>query len=539
MDLVKQSTGQVRAVIASMPMQSRVLSAILVTMVMVGLTLLVRSADVSKSEELFGGRVLMEHELDAIELAFSKAGLNDWRREGRRISIPSQKRSEYLATLSDTSSLPITLRNHTKDAIEAANLFDSSSLRNAREMLAKEQDLGIKISAFPDIQWASVEYDQGERRGLSATRPQSASVLVIPEGNQSLNGNRRKNIEELVRGSYAGLNAEDIVVIDTNSNGSSSVENDDPLLRKQREAEMRIEQKIRALLTGFPAKVAVSAQIDPTMDVEKAVLKFQPNSESVLTSRNVIEVARRPSALVDHIEKNASAIGNRATILNHLSSEGHDGTETKVITGQEYEASRLASLQVQSVRVSVGLPISYYEQLHFQESSKNIHLNHEEKPPLMTEADLDLLRGKTKRIIQTAVTVLLPQVELGSNDAPLVEVWDYTDFPSNPTRQSATANGMLTWISESWQSLVFVVFAFLALWVARSTTRDLLDRKFGSSDSAVATHGEAADVASVPFSDSEGLTNQSQSLREDLQLQIDANPEIATSVIRKWFSEAA
>ena len=37
-------------------------------------------------------------------------------------------------------------------------------MRNSREMLAKEQDLGIKIAAFPDVQWASVDYDEGEKK---------------------------------------------------------------------------------------------------------------------------------------------------------------------------------------------------------------------------------------------------------------------------------------------------------------------------------------------------------------------------------------
>ncbi len=248
MDLLKQSTGQAREAFVAMPMQSRVISIMLVVAIVIGLAFLVRGSESAGKQMLFGGRSFSEQELDAIELAFSRAGLSAWKREGRRIEIPAESKAEYLAALQESSSLPITLRSYMKEAIKNTNIFDSTGLRDSRETLAKQQDLGIKISAFPDVQWASVEYDQGERRGLSRTRPQSASVLVIPEGTMSLSRNRIKDIENLVRGSYAGLSSDDIEVIDTNStSGSSLADEDDPLLRKQREAEARVEQKVRSI----------------------------------------------------------------------------------------------------------------------------------------------------------------------------------------------------------------------------------------------------------------------------------------------------
>ena len=80
--------------------------------------LLYRSASDSSHEMLFGGRSLVDHELDAIELAFSRAGLDAWQRSGRQIQIPKEKRSEYLAALSDTSAAPpFTLRNPMKEAM--------------------------------------------------------------------------------------------------------------------------------------------------------------------------------------------------------------------------------------------------------------------------------------------------------------------------------------------------------------------------------------------------------------------------------------
>ena len=290
MDLLRQSTGQARQALDSMPPFSRAVLAVMLLLVLASGSFLYRSASDSSHEMLFGGRSLVDHELDAIELAFSRAGLDAWQRSGRQIQIPKEKRSEYLAALSDTSALPFTLRNPMKEAMQASNLFDSTSMRNSREMLAKEQDLGIKIAAFPDVQWASVDYDEGEKRGLSSPKQQSASILVIPQTDSPLSHNRIKSIQELVRGSFAGLNAEDIVVIDTNANPDDGVFNEDPAFRKQKEVETRIEQKVRNLLADFPAKIAVSAQIEDASDKQRALLKIRSDTVNLLTPKTLLDV---------------------------------------------------------------------------------------------------------------------------------------------------------------------------------------------------------------------------------------------------------
>lgn len=527
-----------------MPMQSRVISILLVAAIMIGLAFLVRGSDSSRSQVLFGGRSLTEHELDAIELAFSRAGLNEWRREGRRIEIPVEHRAEYLAALNEASSLPITLRNHTKEAIESTNIFDSSAMRNAREMQAKEADLGIKISAFPDVQWASVEYDEGERRGLSRARPQAASVFVIPEGNLPLTRSRIKDIQELVRGSYAGLSSEDIVVVDANSTTGSASEEDDPLLRKQREAEVRIEQKVRDLLEGFPAKVGVSAEIDPTMDVQKAVLKYdaEPTNLFNKTTKSEVTSNRQPVRGVPGTATNA--IGNRAASLEEeleSSRSKEDTRESTGVAGQQYEASRMASLQVKTVRVSVGLPTSYYVQLHTQDYLKKNNDKTALDVPPMSDTDLENLRAKTKKTIQSAVTVLLPDVEAGADRFPLVEVWDYTDFPEAAPEEPETAKLILTWIADSWQSLALIGLAVLALWVARSAAK-------GGEELAPPpefVEGFGLEIPSPPPAseeseeDKDRMTITGKSLKEELLTLVEGNPEVAANVIRGWVGEAA
>ena len=357
MNFLRQSTDQARQAFLSMPMQSRIIVTMLVAVIAIGLAFLVRGSDAKSTEYLFGGRSMGEQEMDSIEVALSAAGLNEWQREGRRIKVPQDAKAAYLAALGDATSLPIALRTEVDEAIKSSSPFDSSDLRHAREMHAKEKDLGNKISAFPDVRWASVEYDRGERVGLSRVVPQSASVMVQPEGNRSLPRQRIMAIQELIRGSYAGMATDDVVVIDTNSTtGSVSVEDEDPLLTKQREAEKHIEYKLRKLLVEYPAQIAVFAEIDPTMESELASLKFDPEPTNLRNSSKKTETTRNqqipsgvPGADPNAIGNRAQSIGKDVEVLNTTEDE----RDTSGVAGQQFESSKLADLQVKTVRVSI------------------------------------------------------------------------------------------------------------------------------------------------------------------------------------------
>lgn len=109
------------------------------------------------------------------------------------------------------------------------------------------------------------------------------------------------------------------------------------------------------------------------------------------------------------------------------------------VAGQQYENSRMASLQVKAMRVSVGLPTSYYEKLHVQDFLKKNNDKTAADAAPMTDSDLENLRTKTEKVIQSAVTVLLPEVDAGADRFPLVEVWDYPDFPEPTPAPPQTA----------------------------------------------------------------------------------------------------
>ncbi|MGV3483612.1 MAG: flagellar M-ring protein FliF C-terminal domain-containing protein [Planctomycetaceae bacterium] len=548
MNFFQQAIAPLRESFLAMPMQSRVIAGMLVATIALGLGLLVRGTGGTNDEYLFGGRTLGENEVDSVELAFSQAGLSGWTREGRRIKIPRETRSEYLSALQASSSLPMELRSSMQEAIDQSTPFESSEQRLSREMHAKEQDLGRKIMAFPDIRYASVEYDRGERFGMSRQRSQSASVLVSPEGTEPLSKARENMIKDLIRGSFAGMNAEDVVVTDTNSTHSNSpLEGEDPLLRKRLEEEASYEQKILKTLVGYgPNRVAAHAEIDPTMGVEKTSLKYdgERTTLSEYSKKVDSESARPAQGGVPGVVPNA--IGNRATSLESMESiqkSKADEREASGVVGQEYEQSRMASFQVRRVRVSVGIPSSYYDQVLLQDFLRENPGKSAVDAVKPTAAQLQAKKDETQQRIQAAVTPLLPVLPVGEDPFPLVQVWDYPDLPALVTDTAGPADVALSWLADSWQTLAMLGLAVLAVLIARSALTGM-----SSGPTPGFNEGFGLELPAPPVVDEtdkktidqpEGMQITGGSLKEELVRLVESNPDVAANVLRSWISDAA
>ena len=401
----------------------------------------------------------------------------------------------------------------------------------------------VKFPLSPDIRWGSVEYDRGERIGLSRVVPQSASVMVQPEGTRALPRQRIIAIQELIRGSYAGMTTDDVVVIDTNSTTANlSAEEEDPLLTKQREAETHIEYKLRKLLVEYPAQIAVFAEIDPTMDSELASLKFDPEPTNLRNSSRKIETTRNqqipsgvPGVDPNAIGNRAQSIGNEVEVLNTTQDE----RDTSGVAGQQFESSKLADLQVKTVRVSIMLPTSYYKNLNIQnELLRDSTQNPEDI--VLDDATLEGLRVKTEKKISEIVSPLLPQVAAGADPVTLVTVRDAPKLPAEKQAEQLGTSQALSWLAESWQTLALVLLGLVALLVARSAAKSP-----GNATPPEFQEGFGLEmpgpnpVEQDVEQEAERMTITGGSLKDELLHLVEDNPEVAANVIRGWVGDAA
>ncbi|NND97011.1 MAG: beta-cystathionase [Pirellulaceae bacterium] len=530
-----------------MPLSSRIVTAVLAIVIVGGLFYLARSERPVSDELLFGGRSLSEQELDSVEMSFSRAGLNGWKREGRRISIPTQTRSDYLAALQQASSLPVSIRSSVQDAIDKTTIFESSSQRVARVQHAKEQDLGNKLTAFPEIRWASVEYDLGERQGLGRSRQQSASVVVCPEGGDPLSPARIEMIQKFISGSYAGMSRDEVVVIDTHAS-DAVCQSDDAWDQKRLQEKARIEHQVREILSGYgPIQVAAYVELNSPI-VQAASTQHDPTTAP--TTATTVSTPDSPSrgevsSLSSLIGAIASVRSNRATRLQQ--------TAAKIDSGQSRAVTQCTTVPcntptLQSVRVSVGLPESYYHQVW-----KHAYLREHPQSPLGTvpaidDQQLQRLRDYTKSNILAAVTPALLATATQKDGSSLVEVWDFPDFESAATSRADLPTIVASWMRQNFQPLGLLVMGLIAVWcvwrIARSPQpRTALGQSLASRSSAtiplpnelnndsdrknVADNGDNLPVQATNASDN------------DLLALIESHPDAAVSLIRNWISKAA
>ncbi|QDT08539.1 hypothetical protein [Planctomycetes bacterium K23_9] len=545
MSVVRQFSDQFQSTFSAMPMSSRITTGLLAILVLVGFGFMVRSDHRSDSEMLFGGRSLSEQELDSVEMSFSHAGLNAWKREGRRISIPIESRSEYLAALSNAASLPVSIRSSVQDAIEKTTIFESSSQRLAREMHAKEQDLGNKLTAFPEIRWASVDYDIGEREGLGRDRQQTASVMVLPEAGRPLTAQRIVDIKKFIGSSYAGMNEDDVVVIDTHASSfdeaapSSSpqpVVAKTPAEQHRLDQQSQIEKQVRELLGDY-GPIRVSAYVE--MSSHHADQQQMPPPE-INASPSHSDVDRR-----ERLNAITRVRSNRATSLRQNVTPGsqagppaqrQDTIENSVLTTESLLAR---------VNVSIGLPQSYYSRLWDQLYGSQVAQRSEVVTPPATAAQLEQLRHQTQANIRAAIAPWLVSMVPQQPRDSMVDVYDFPDL-LNPTDKTddlvATAT---SWLSGHWQQVALLLLGFAGLMIAlkalgNAPAIESVNRPLsGQVNPGSSATGDGPYPTLVPQTPINSPVKPMGTSDRELLALIEQDPDAAVDVIRDWIGEAA
>jgi flagellar M-ring protein FliF len=216
-----------------------------------------------------------------------------------------------------------------------------------------------------------------------------------------------------------------------------------------------------------------------------------------------------------------------------------DERDTSGVAGQQFESSKLADLQVKTIRVSIMLPTSYYEQLN----QKNVQTSDPTKKKediVLDDATLESLRVKTEKKIQEIVSPLLPQVAAGADPVSLVTVRDAPNLQVAATTEELATSQTLTWLADSWQTLALIFLGLVALLVARSAAKST-----GNATPPDFQEGFGLEMPRPPQSEqeleeeSERMTITGGSLKDELLHLVEDNPEVAANVIRGWVGDAA
>ena len=216
-------------------------------------------------ERLFAGRELSASEISKITQSFSVAKLDKWETLGQQIQIPRVERAKYLAALEGKFDLD-TRNTDVDQVLQQTSILDTPSLRDLRLRNAKEKDLAMMVMQMPDIDVARVNIDTKQERGLSGQMKMVALAAIKAANGEDLTMQKAESIRDVIAARYAGLQRNEVVVIDLNS-GQTFGSSTSPLQSTDRQRAMRDYEKwwknrVENLLVDIPNKrIEVSLQI--------------------------------------------------------------------------------------------------------------------------------------------------------------------------------------------------------------------------------------------------------------------------------------
>ncbi|XZE54672.1 beta-cystathionase [Planctomycetaceae bacterium SH139] len=546
MDALKQTLVGLREAFLQMPMPTRVISGALLVVIALGFWMLATSSmSDPQMERIFPGATLSDDEISKLLTAFSTARLNGWDLRNNYIYVPTASRDEYYAAAEGVA--PIKGDTKLQQVHSSSNPFESFDLRKEKSSHAKEIDTGNKIAMFPEVLHAFVEHDE-MKGGFGRGTTQTASVVVTPVGPDPLPATIIMSIKKAVKGSYAGLSLDAIEVIDVNGRGVDAMEEDNPLFRERIKWEQWYGTQARKLLAPLGRfSIAASVELDPTMDVEKFNLKYDPQGVPLQESNaQLTHESNRPipGGTPGVATNQFQGVGNRPqavdpSLAQTVKSTQKSETLSKV-TGEEYESSRQASLQPTRVKFSIGVPESYYEMLWRKEYLATNEVAADATIPPLPADKRTQLSAQTEQQIQDALDPFLKPVPAGEDKFPMIVVWDYQDMPTPTVEPTSTVDTAITWLAESWQTLAMLGLALIALLVARGVGKSAgaprpdFQEGFGLEiPKPVEPEEEAEEDSGLKLQITGGH------LKDDLCELVGTNPEAAANVLRNWLDRDA
>src|SRR3954452_15313322 len=179
MDFLNKAIAQVSELFRSMTPGARITAGLLLAVVVVSMGYLFRQSASGPDAGLVGGEPLSDGQLARMELAFGKAGLSDFQREGNRIRVPSSEQAKYLAAVADAGALPPNFNTILENALDKGGPWESGEATRQRLKIARQQTLSEIVRSMYWVENAIVLYDEHETRGLrdlATTKQVTASV---------------------------------------------------------------------------------------------------------------------------------------------------------------------------------------------------------------------------------------------------------------------------------------------------------------------------------------------------------------------------
>jgi len=547
MDFLNKTFAQVKDLFQSMTPGARITAGLLLAVVVISLGYLLTYQVSGTDVYLMGAESFAPSELQAMEAAFGKAGLDSYELEGTKIRIPRGQQALYMAALADGNAMPAQFGKFLDDLLQGSP-FEGKGQRELRIKIAKQKELSLIIRSMEGIESAAVLYDSQNEGGFRGTVVRTASVSVKPLGSRQLDQEQVRKIRYVVASAFA-MKPESVTVADLNgqvyaSSGEGAASGnvfEDPYIARKRAHEKDWQIKILGALSYVPG-VNVTTLVDLDKKQVHRSEDFKPDPKPVPVSQTEKErthnrdgggTGGRPGYASQQPKANAQASLSGARGGGSTEEDSESETNTVNTIGGTRTTTEDVGLTPKRVTATVGIPTSYFVKV-WQERNP---VGADEEPKTPEKADLDKIRQEEIAKIREYVAPLLLPVEGVTDQTELVTVKEFQDIAPAEIPVPGAGEKALSWLGRYWATLGMLGLAGFSLLMLRSMTRAI-----PSGPAPALAAGKSPTGPEEPEEQGEEprasrlarFSGGGPSLRDELSELVGEDPDAAANILRAW-----
>jgi flagellar M-ring protein FliF len=318
------------------------------------------------------GKAFTTEEIINAEQSLQEAGLNDFRREGQMLYVPSKKITQYHGALINGGALPSGFGDALEKQLEGGmGVFESNRTTQQRKDIALAKFLQQTIQAIPNIDYASVAWARSKAsRWPHQDTAVTATVNVRPKRGHELSAVQIRSFRTAVAAMVPDLAPANVAVFDMSTGVSHTPEDidgsvDNGLMKRIHEFTREYETKISRALSYIPeVLVTVNVDVDDLKSRVERIQKidtkgtFKVYEANLSRTEDVENKYPRSEPGVRNNQPRSLQTASGPTEIRQINEEDTKSTNTPsfTLTEQAYFAA-----MPKSVQVSVKIPKSYYE----------------------------------------------------------------------------------------------------------------------------------------------------------------------------------
>jgi len=479
------------------------------------------------------GKDFTTQEVIHAEEVLLRAGLTDFSRKGQRILVPQSEVPRYNAALIEGGGLPTDWASEWQEQFEKSSMFVSKDQLQVMRDIALGNQLRRMIRAIPAIDDASVMWARSKKRlRWNNTTPEvTATVMVKPLPGKELTHTLITSLRAAVATMVPDLTAESVTVFDQSTGTSYRADDKDDAFNSEfiswvNKHTKNYQDKILDSISYIP-DVIVNVNVD-VENLKRYVERKQEistegsvtlQSKEQSTERNIIQKPARAEPGARSNQPNSLAVARGNEKSEKVTETNNESTTAPSFTWTEKE---FVAAMPSTVQVSVSIPEDYYSAVAVKRGVKK---GEAEADIASFKQATDAIKAEIEANIQKQVQKLIPSQS--ATDA--VSVASHVRIDAEVQELDLPLTESLGEFVSQWGSTIGLgLFAIWALWMLNKSMPPI--EEIDPETISLPIHKP---IASAP--EEESVKTQIElTQRDEVQLQVRDNPEVAAKVLSKW-----